>query len=189
MCLVFEKVNTGGVILNVFELLATASSFAADAENFSLGTIGRNASNGCTPMECCAALDGDQFLQAVALLKTQEDRRIALNEGRSGPQAPAIGCKKKDILNLSLADYLRWADKAERGFIRRCQVSENPVRFRKKERTVQHSTGAAGCTARGAWRRVEHRDCPRAVGALVLVRRVRRDLRRHGRDTVRVGLG
>ena len=34
VCAVFEKVNTGGVTLNVFEL-ATAS-FAADAENFSL---------------------------------------------------------------------------------------------------------------------------------------------------------
>ena len=115
VCLVFEKVNTGGVILNVFEL-ATAS-FAADAENFSLRDNWEERKQRLYTYGVLRGLEGDQFLQTIALLKTQEDRRIALNEGRSGPQAPAIGCKKKDILNLNLADYQHWADKVERGFV------------------------------------------------------------------------
>ena len=116
VCLVFEKVNTGGVTLNVFEL-ATAS-FAADAESFSLRDDWEErrkrlyASYGVL-----RGIEGDQFLQTVALLKTQEDRRRALREGKSGPQAPAIGCKKRDILNLELKDYQHWADKVERGFL------------------------------------------------------------------------
>ena len=61
-------------------------------------------------------IQGDQFLQAVALLKTQEDRQLSLQKGTSGRQAPAVGCKKRDILNLHLDDYLRWADKVEWGF-------------------------------------------------------------------------
>lgn len=116
VCAVFEKVNTGGVTLNVFEL-ATAS-FAADAEHFSLRDDWEkrkkrlyNSLGGVLQ-----GVDGNQFLQAVALLKTQEDRRVAISQGKTGPQAPAIGCRRRDILSLNLDDYLNWADKVEQGF-------------------------------------------------------------------------
>ena len=117
VCAVFEKVNTGGVTLNVFEL-ATAS-FAADAEHFSLRDDWEkrkerlyNSLGGVLQ-----GVDGNQFLQAVALLKTQEDRKVAISQGKSGPQAPAIGCRRRDILSLNLDDYLNWADKVEQGFL------------------------------------------------------------------------
>ena len=115
VCTVFEKVNTGGVILNVFEL-ATAS-FAADAESFSLRDDWESRrSRLFSSSGVLQSLEGDQFLQAVALLKTQEDRQSALQKGITPGQAPAVGCKKKDILDLHLNDYLRWADKVEAGF-------------------------------------------------------------------------
>ena len=117
VCAVFEKVNTGGVTLNVFEL-ATAS-FAADAEHFSLRDDWEerkkrlyNSLGGVLQ-----GVDGNQFLQAVALLKTQEDRKVAISQGKTGPQAPAIGCRRRDILNLNLDDYRSWADRVEQGFV------------------------------------------------------------------------
>ena len=116
VCAVFEKVNTGGVVLNVFEL-ATAS-FAADAEHFSLrddwGERKERLYN--RPGGVLQGLDRNQFLQVVALLKTQEDRRAAISQVKTGQQVPAIGCRRRDILNLNLNDYQRWADRVEQGF-------------------------------------------------------------------------
>ena len=116
VCAVFEKVNTGGVVLNVFEL-ATAS-FAADAEHFSLrddwGERKERLYN--RPGGVLQGLDGNQFLQVVALLKTQEDRRAAISQVKTRQQVPAIGCRRRDILNLNLNDYQRWADRVEQGF-------------------------------------------------------------------------
>ena len=115
VCTVFEKVNTGGVSLNVFEL-ATAS-FAADAEDFSLRDDWKHRKERMGAFGALHGIQGDQFLQAVALLKTQEDRRRAMSSGTPTAQAPGIGCKKRDILDLELKDYRQWADKVEDGFI------------------------------------------------------------------------
>ena len=117
VCTVFEKVNTGGITLSVFEL-ATAS-FAADAENFSLRddwATRRQRLYGVAG-GVLQGIGGDSFLQAIALLKTQEERRDAIAGGVSVGQAPAIGCRRRDILNLDLDDYLHWADKVEAGFV------------------------------------------------------------------------
>ena len=115
VCTVFEKVNTGGVPLNVFEL-ATAS-FAADAEDFSLRDDWRERRHRLYSFSgVLQAIQGDQFLQAVALLKTQEAHNLSVQKGVTGRLAPAIGCKKKDILGLSLEEYLRWANEVEEGF-------------------------------------------------------------------------
>ena len=117
VCAVFEKVNTGGVTLNVFEL-ATAS-FAADAEHFSLRDDWEKRKNRLYNSlgGVLQGVDGNQFLQAVALLKTQEDRKVANSQRKTGPQAPAIGCRRRDILSLNLDDYRNWADRVEQGFV------------------------------------------------------------------------
>ena len=117
VCAVFEKVNTGGVTLNVFEL-ATAS-FAADTENFSLRDDWEERKKRLysRPGGVLQGVDGNQFLQAVALMKTQENHRAAISQGKTGPQVPAIGCRRRDILNLNLNDYQNWADRVERGFV------------------------------------------------------------------------
>ena len=124
VCTVFEKVNTGGMTLTVFEL-ATAS-FAADAggEHFSLREDWderRNRLNEKVDIlqgrsSVLRGVEGDHFLQVVALLTTQERRRKALREDKESNQAPAISCNRRAILELHLNDYKRWADKVEEGF-------------------------------------------------------------------------
>ena len=64
MCTVFEKVNTGGVTLNVFELVT--ASFAADS--FSLRDDWAVRSRRLhSEFGALQGVGGDQFLQAVTL--------------------------------------------------------------------------------------------------------------------------
>ena len=131
VCTVFEKVNTGGVTLDVFEL-ATAS-FAADAESFSLRDDWQERKSRMYKFGVLQGIDGTQFLQTVALLKTQEDRKIALQKGILASQAPAVGCKKKDILDMYLNDYLRWADSVEHGFVEAAKFLASQFVFGKRD--------------------------------------------------------
>ena len=108
VCTVFEKVNTGGVTLNVFELLT--ASLAADG--FSLRDDWNARRNRmCTNFGMLQGVDGTHFLQAVTLLATQERQRQAKEQN-----VPGIGCKRADILSLTLKEYLAWADQVEQGF-------------------------------------------------------------------------
>ena len=117
VCTVFEKVNTGGVVLTVFELVT--ASFAADAgvEHFSLREDWEARRKRLHSFSgVLQVIGGDQFLQAVALLTTQERRRKALADGQPASQSPGIRCTRDAILRLSLKDYQDWADKVESGF-------------------------------------------------------------------------
>jgi hypothetical protein len=120
VCLVFEKVNTGGVALNVFELLT--ATFAAEEAGFNLREDwdrrqrdlirGSNQPKGRSVLAGVSATD---FLQALTLLVTLERREAARHDGVSEP--PAISCKRRDILRLTKADYDAWADRLGEGFI------------------------------------------------------------------------
>ncbi len=114
VCLIFERVNTGGVALNVFELLT--ASFAAD--DFQLRddwNAREQRLKGQHPV--LRNLQSDDFLQAISLLVTQSRRREALAAGATPDNAPGISCKRKDILKLGVADWKAWADRVERGFV------------------------------------------------------------------------
>ena len=113
VCTIFEKVNTGGVTLSTFELVT--ASFAAD--DFSLrDDWSARKKELHSQFSILRGIEGEQFLQAVALLTSQERRRRAIEEGGSSEQASPISCKKRDLLNLSLRDYQHWADKVQSGF-------------------------------------------------------------------------
>jgi hypothetical protein len=117
VCLVFEKVNTGGVPLNVFELLT--ASFAAEQEGFNLR---EDYAERIKPLQqrhpVLRSLQSDDYLQAITLLATRK-RRIDMQEaGDSDERLPAISCKRKDILKLSLEDYRTWADEVGAGLER-----------------------------------------------------------------------
>ncbi len=127
VCTVFEKVNTGGVVLNVFEL-ATAS-FAADASNFSLRDDWDQRRQRMYSYGVLQGVQGDQFLQTIALLKTLSDRRQVDVNTIHSVKAPAVGCKKRDILDLKLEDYLHWADRAEAGFVLAAKFLHNQFVF------------------------------------------------------------
>ena len=115
VCMVFERVNTGGVALNVFELLT--ASFAAD--DFQLRddwNAREQRLKGQHPV--LRGLQSDDFLQAISLLVTQTRRRVALAAGTTSDNAPGISCKRKDILKLQVTDWQAWAERVEAGFVR-----------------------------------------------------------------------
>lgn len=103
VCIVFEKVNSGGVSLTVFELLT--ASFAAD--NFQLREdweVREETLKNSHPV--LRDMDSTLFLQALALLATQSRER------------GAVSCKRKDILRLCAAEYETWADRVQAGFVK-----------------------------------------------------------------------
>ena len=113
VCTVFEKVNTGGVTLSVFELVT--ASFAADS--FSLRDDWDARSERLhSEFGVLQSIQGDHFLQVVTLLATQAKAEAHAIELGTPNQIPGIGCKRADILNLTLAEYREWADRVENGF-------------------------------------------------------------------------
>ena len=109
VCTVFEKVNTGGVVLTVFELLT--ASLAADGFSLRDDWEARRIRLH-SQYSVLRGVDSSNFLQAIALLATQERRRQAI----AGHQAPGVGCRRADILDLTLDEYQQWADRVETGF-------------------------------------------------------------------------
>ncbi len=109
VCTVFEKVNTGGVTLSVFELLT--ASLAADGFRLRDDWDARR-SRLRSKFGVLHGVDGSNFLQAVTLLATQQRRKQAI----AGQLPPGIGCKRSDILSLTLHEYQEWANKIESGF-------------------------------------------------------------------------
>ena len=114
VCLVFERVNTGGVALTVFELLT--ASFAAD--DFQLRDDWNERETRLKqPHPVLHNLQSDDFLQAISLLVTQARRRAALDGGTPTDRAPGISCKRREILRLEVADWQDWANRVEDGFV------------------------------------------------------------------------
>ena len=140
VCQVFEKVNTGGVKLNAFELVT--ASYAADGFDLRADWYGRKARDGDEAIEgryqrfltgrehgktdgvqrlgkILKAVRETDFLQCVALLSTRQRREL----DQQNSQLPiekwtGISCKRATILDLPLSEYRQWADQAELGFFR-----------------------------------------------------------------------
>ena len=132
VCTVFEKVNTGGVVLNVFELLT--ATFAAD--NYSLRDDWEGRKRRFSESDHSAILGDvgpELFLQAVVLLTTQERRRTANRKGATERQIPGIGCKRRDVLDLTLHEYKNWADRIEYGFHRAAEFLIGQYVFRMRD--------------------------------------------------------
>jgi hypothetical protein len=130
VCLVFERVNTGGVALNVFELLT--ASFAAD--DFQLRddwTVREQRLKAQHPV--LRNLQNDDFLQTISLLVTQARRREALGASATADNAPGISCKRKDILKLKVGDWKAWADRVEAGFVRAARFLYSQKIFNERD--------------------------------------------------------
>ncbi|GAA0926813.1 GmrSD restriction endonuclease domain-containing protein [Pseudonocardia zijingensis] len=108
VCQVFEKVNTGGVSLTVFELLT--ATYAADNFNLRDDWEKRKAAFGAFSL--LDEFPETDFLQVVTLLATRDRRARYVAEHASDDRAPAVSCKRRDVLKLELSDYLRWAEEA-----------------------------------------------------------------------------
>ncbi len=114
VCQVFEKVNTGGVTLTVFELLT--ASYAA--EDFELRKDWDDRHGRLANHQLLAEIDATTFLQVVTLLATFERRQAHFQTDAEFDRAPAVSCKRRDVLRLPLQDYRRWAERAEHGLLR-----------------------------------------------------------------------
>ena len=120
VCLVFEKMNTGGVPLNVFELMT--ATFAADSYNLRDDWYGSKERNVSSRYErlCKDAIleqvETTDFLQAITMLHTLSKRQADLAAGKKDKQVTPVSAKRVSILSLELSDYQRWADLAEKGF-------------------------------------------------------------------------
>lgn len=106
VCQVFEKVNTGGVELTVFELLT--ATYAAD--NFSLREDWDKRSAKFSEHRLLAGYHATDFLQAITLLSTRARREEYLSQNPGDDRAPAVSAKRKEMLRLPLEEYQRWAD-------------------------------------------------------------------------------
>ncbi|THF70151.1 DUF262 domain-containing protein [Deinococcus sp. Arct2-2] len=122
VCQVFEKVNTGGVSLTVFELLT--ATFAA--EDYHLRDAWFGESKGNTPgiqarlhhWPVLESVESSDFLQSVTLLVTRARRLAQMAEGKTPSEASAVSCKRKDLLKLSLEEYREHAAAVEQGYVR-----------------------------------------------------------------------
>jgi hypothetical protein len=113
VCQVFEKVNTGGVNLNVFELLT--ATFAADDFNLREDWTKRKAE--FKSIDVISKLGNNEFLQAISLFSTIDRKKTAIAYAISSDKLPAVSCKKRDVLRISLKDYKTWSDLVTESFI------------------------------------------------------------------------
>ena len=110
VCLVFEKVNTGGVSLTVFELLT--ATFAAD--NFELRPDWDARKRRLHELPVLSNVASTDFLQAITLVATHHARQVASQQGEDS--LPVVSCKRRDMLKLTAARYQQWADQLEAAF-------------------------------------------------------------------------
>ncbi|WP_405858302.1 DUF262 domain-containing protein [Streptomyces sp. NBC_00090] len=117
VCQVFENVNTGGVSLTVFELLT--ATFAAD--EFDLRQHWETqvkAAWDAPKYRILKDVSNTDFLQSVTLLATAARREDAVRSGVPEERLPRVGCKRKDMLELALDEYVRFAPLVVEGFKR-----------------------------------------------------------------------
>jgi hypothetical protein len=112
VCQVFEKVNTGGVSLTVFELLTATYA----AEEYNLREDWDTRLKRLKKHKILEGIESTDFLQGVTLLATRARRVQSLTQGIALENAPGISCKRREILRLTLDDYKTWAHPVTQGF-------------------------------------------------------------------------
>lgn len=128
VCVVFEKVNTGGKPLDAFELVT--AMYAADGFELRKDWFGGDGKPGrarrlaetLRPPEAEAGIlesvASTDFLTAVSLFHTRDLRRKAEADGKSGKELPAISGNRRALLDVPLSAYKDYADVVQTGFVR-----------------------------------------------------------------------
>lgn len=129
VCQVFEKVNTGGVSLNVFELLT--ATYAMDS--FDLRDNWQSIKKELNHFKILNSTENTDFLQSITLISTYHFRQAARKEGKTEDKLPAVSCKKKEVLNLTLAEYAAWYPKIKDGFIKAAKLLNEHYLFRSDD--------------------------------------------------------
>jgi len=127
VCVVFEKVNTGGKALDAFELVT--AMYAASGHELRKDWYGDTEEKGrrqrlvdtLRPPDAdggiLSEVSNTDFLQAVSLFYTRERRRAAAEAGKHGKELPAVTGNRQALLDLPLAEYKKFEARVERGFI------------------------------------------------------------------------
>jgi hypothetical protein len=127
VCVVFEKVNTGGKPLDAFELVT--AMYAADGHELRKDWYGDDRHKGrhrrfvdaLRPADSEAGIIANvgntDFLQAVSLFYTRERRREAERAGKQGKELPAVTGNRQALLSLPLAAYKQYEKQVEHGFL------------------------------------------------------------------------
>lgn len=132
VCLVFEKVNTGGVPLSVFELVT--ATYAADGINLRDEWYGNEKESvegirqRLAKHRLLRQVQPTEFLQGVSLLHTWQKRQADLlpDSGKTGKQVTGVSAKREAVLSLPLSAYQDWQTKLTDGFW-------NAAKFLRKE--------------------------------------------------------
>jgi hypothetical protein len=120
VCLVFEKVNTGGEALTVFELMT--ATYAADNVNLRDEWFGnpREGVEGIQPhlskQSLLREIQPTEFLQGLTLLHTLDKRREDLHVGRTGKHVTGVTAKREAVLSLPLHAYQKWKQSLTEGY-------------------------------------------------------------------------
>lgn len=127
VCVVFEKVNTGGKALDAFELIT--AMYAADGYElrkdwFGTGKVEGRHDRFRTAMRLPSAVEGvlagvgnTDFLQAVSLFHTRDLRVAAATAGKTGKELPKVSATRQVLLSLPLAAYQQYQERVEEGFL------------------------------------------------------------------------
>lgn len=131
VCRVFENVNTGGISLTVFELITAI--FAMDDFRLRQDWEDRREKN--FQGDILSVVTATDFLTALTLLSSYK---------RGG----TVSCKKKDVLNLSLREYKKYADALTEGFVEAEKILQEERIFASRDLpyTTQLIPLAAICT-------------------------------------------
>lgn len=129
VCLVFEKVNTGGVPLSVFELVT--ATWATDAFNLREDWAGKGGNEvgrygRLRKKQLLRDIEPTDFLQGISLLHSLEQRENDTKIGKSGKELTGVSAKREHILVMPLSAYKKWAEPLTLGF-------EQAERFLRKE--------------------------------------------------------
>ena len=131
VCVVFEKVNTGGKALDAFELVT--AMYAAAGHELRKDWYGDNETKGRhrrlaeklrpdgAETGIIAGVSNTDFLQAISLFHTRDRRRAAELAGKLGKELPAVSGNRQALLNLPLESYKRFEAQVERGFEKAAQ--------------------------------------------------------------------
>ncbi len=131
VCVVFEKVNTGGKPLDAFELVTAmyaASGHELRKDWYGDGKLPGRHHRFAETLRPAGADSGilanvanTDFLQAISLFYTRDKRRAAEAAGKQGKELPAVTGNRQALLNLPLEAYKKFEKQVERGF---CQAAK-----------------------------------------------------------------
>ncbi|WP_374487407.1 DUF262 domain-containing protein [Zoogloea sp.] len=120
VCLVFEKVNTGGVPLSVFELIT--ATYAADGVNLRDEWFGspKDKVEGIrqylAKQRMLRGIEPTDFFQGISLLYTMALRTADMAAGKVGKQITGVSAKRESVLSLPLSAYQEWKEPLKKGF-------------------------------------------------------------------------